>query len=175
MTWCLHDPHAGYYATRPALGESGDFITAPLVSQMFGELLGLWAAEAWSRMGRPARVILAEAGPGDGTLMSDALRAARLEPAFLAAAELYLIETSPVLMKAQAERLGVGPLSPRWVTPCRSCRRTRPLILLANELLDCLPARQFVRTAKGWAERVVGWTRTAPWPSGSPPNRWGTP
>jgi len=156
MSWCLHDPQAGYYATRPKLGESGDFVTAPLVSQMFGELLGLWAAEAWSRMGRPARVILAEAGPGDGTLMSDALRAARLEPAFLAAADLYLIETSPVLMKAQAERLGVGPLAPRWVHALSQLPTDAPLILLANELLDCLPARQFVKTAKGWAERMVG-------------------
>jgi SAM-dependent MidA family methyltransferase len=101
-------------------------------------------------------VILAEAGPGDGTLMSDALRAARLEPAFLAAADLYLIETSPVLMKAQAERLGVGPLAPRWVHALSQLPTDAPLILLANELLDCLPARQFVRTARGWAERLVG-------------------
>ncbi len=156
MTACLHDPHGGYYATRPALGEGGDFITAPLVSQMFGELLGLWAAETWSRMGRPARVILAEAGPGDGTLMSDALRAARLEPAFLAAADLYLIETSTILMKAQAERLGVGSVSPRWVQALADLPDDAPLILIANELLDCLPARQFVRTDRGWAERMVG-------------------
>ncbi len=91
MTWRLHDPLEGYYATRPALGEDGDFITAPLVSQMFGELLGLWAVAVWRGMGAPARFILAEAGPGDGTLMSDALRAARLDPAFLQAAELCLI------------------------------------------------------------------------------------
>lgn len=156
MTFCLHDPQAGYYATRPALGEGGDFITAPLISQMFGELLGLWAAETWSRMGRPARVILAEAGPGDGALMSDALRAARLEPAFLAAADLYLIETSPVLMRTQAERLGVGPISPRWIGSLADLPDDAPLILIANELLDCLPVRQFVRTDKGWAERMVG-------------------
>jgi SAM-dependent MidA family methyltransferase len=156
MTVCLHDPRAGYYATRPALGEGGDFITAPLVSQMFGELLGLWAAETWGRMGRPARVILAEAGPGDGTLMSDALRAARLEPAFLAAADLYLIETSLVLRKAQAERLGVGPLSPHWIEALSDLPSDAPLILIANELLDCLPARQFIKTDKGWAERMVG-------------------
>ena len=75
MVACLHDPQDGYYATRPALGEGGDFITAPLVSQMFGELLGLWTAEVWFRLGRPDRVLLVEAGPGDGTLMVDALRA----------------------------------------------------------------------------------------------------
>lgn len=156
MTWRLHDPQEGYYATRPALGEDGDFITAPLVSQMFGELLGLWAVETWRRLGRPQRVILAEAGPGDGTLMSDALRAARLDPAFLAAAELFLIETSPVLRAAQAERLAGGPLAPRWLDGLPQLPDDAPLILVANELLDCLPARQFVKTPRGWAERMVG-------------------
>src|SRR6202000_128480 len=92
MTRCLHDPLDGYYATRPALGERGDFITAPLVSQMFGELIGLWLVEAWVGLGAPARFVLVEAGPGDGTLMADLLRAARLDPAFLRAAELWLVE-----------------------------------------------------------------------------------
>ena len=85
MTACLHDPAAGYYATRPALGEDGDFITAPMISQMFGELIGLWAVETWRGIGAPARVLLVEAGPGAGVLMADALRAARLDPAFIAA------------------------------------------------------------------------------------------
>src|SRR5579864_4757983 len=82
MTLCLHDPDHGYYAARPRLGEAGDFITAPLISQMFGELLGLWAAEAWERLGAPPRVQLVELGPGDGTMMRDVLRAARAAPAF---------------------------------------------------------------------------------------------
>ena len=94
MTLCLHDPEFGYYATRPALGEAGDFITAPLVSQMFGELIGLWALDAWERMGRPSPFRLIEMGPGDGTLMSDALKAARVVPDFLKAADLRLVETS---------------------------------------------------------------------------------
>jgi NADH dehydrogenase [ubiquinone] 1 alpha subcomplex assembly factor 7 len=156
MTACLHDPQDGYYAVRPALGEGGDFITAPLVSQMFGELLGLWAAEVWSRLGRPSRVLLVEAGPGDGSLMSDALRAARLEPAFLAAAQLYLVETSPVLIEAQGHRLASGPLAPRWAASLSDVPDDAPLIVIANELLDCLPARQFVRAQRGWAERMVG-------------------
>jgi SAM-dependent MidA family methyltransferase len=156
MTACLHEPQGGYYATRPALGEGGDFVTAPLVSQMFGELIGLWAAEVWSRLGRPSRVLLVEAGPGDGTMMSDALRAARLEPAFLAAADLYLIETSPVLARAQARTLAAAPLSPTWAPALADLPDDAPLILIANELLDCLPARQFVRTESGWAERMVG-------------------
>ena len=156
MTACLHDPQDGYYATRPALGEGGDFITAPLVSQMFGELLGLWAAEVWVRLGRPDRVLLVEAGPGDGTLMSDALRAARLAPGFLDAVKLVLVETSPPLIEVQRARLAGGPAEPAWAASLAELPDGAPVILLANELLDCLPARQFVRTAKGWAERVVG-------------------
>lgn len=154
MTACLHDPEFGYYATRPALGEDGDFVTAPLISQMFGELIGLWAVETWSRMGRPRPFRLVEAGPGDGTLMSDMLRAARLEPAFVEAAELWLVEISEPLRRRQAERLAGAPLAPRWSSDLPE--GDGPLVLVANELLDCLPARQFVRGAAGWAERVVG-------------------
>jgi SAM-dependent MidA family methyltransferase len=154
MLRCLHDPVDGYYATRPALGERGDFITAPLVSQMFGELVGLWLAETWRGMGKPPRVILAEAGPGDGTLMSDILRAARLAPTFVAACEIWLIETSEPLRRRQAERL--ADAAPRWAASLAALPDDAPLLLVANEFLDCLPARQFQRTAAGWGERVVG-------------------
>ena len=106
VTRCLHDPKGGYYATRPALGEGGDFITAPLVSQMFGELIGLWAVEVWSRLGAPGRVRLVEVGPGDGTLISDALRAARLVPGFLEAVDLILIEPSAPLRTAASSTSG---------------------------------------------------------------------
>jgi SAM-dependent MidA family methyltransferase len=153
FTRCLHDPRDGYYAMRPDLGAGGDFITAPLVSQMFGELIGLWAVETWTRMGRPAPFRLVEMGPGDGTLISDLLRAGRLEPAFLAAAEVWLVEVSEPLRAKQAARLGEGP---RWVGRLDEVPAGAPMILVANELLDCLPARQFVRTEGGWAERVIG-------------------
>jgi SAM-dependent MidA family methyltransferase len=156
MTACLHDPQDGYYATRPRLGERGDFITAPLVSQMFGELLGLWAAEVWFRLGRPDRVLLVEAGPGDGTLMSDALRAARHAPGFLEAVKLVLVETSPPLIEAQRARLAGGPVEPAWASSILELPDGAPVILISNELLDCLPAHQFVRAPKGWAERMVG-------------------
>ncbi len=156
MSRCLHDPAHGYYATRPRLGADGDFITAPLVSQMFGELIGLWCAETWARMGRPARVILAEVGPGDGTLMSDALRALRLAPEFLQAAELWLVETSPPLRHRQAEALAGAAPQPRWAGKVQDLPADAPVILVANEVLDCLPARQFVRVEGGWAERMVG-------------------
>ena len=158
VTRCLHDPKGGYYATRPALGERGDFITAPMVSQMFGELLGLWAVETWQRLGAPEKVRLVEVGPGDGTLMSDALRAARLSPDFLEAAELILIEPSLPLRREQEKRLSDADLLPRWVSALHKIDTDAPVILIANEVLDCLPARQFVRTEGGWAERRIGVT-----------------
>ena len=154
MARCLHDLQDGYYATRPALGAAGDFITAPLVSQMFGELIGLWLVESWRGLGEPARVVLCEAGPGDGTLMSDVLRAARLAPAFGAACEVWLLETSEPLRRVQAERL--ADAAPRWAASLAELPTDAPMLLVANELLDCLPARQFQRTASGWAERMVG-------------------
>ncbi|TAJ72357.1 MAG: class I SAM-dependent methyltransferase [Phenylobacterium sp.] len=154
MTACLHDPQDGYYATRPALGEGGDFITAPLVSQMFGELVGVWAISAWQAMGAPSPFVLVEMGPGDGTLMGDVLRAAgRLSPAFLEAADVWLVETSEPLAALQRERLGGAA---HWARALDEVPGGSPMILIANELLDCLPVRQFVRTATGWAEQVVG-------------------
>lgn len=153
FTRCLHDPRDGYYATRPGLGAGGDFITAPLVSQVFGELIGLWTIETWTRLGRPAPFRLVEMGPGDGALMSDLLRAGRLDPEFLAAAEVWLVEVSAPLRASQAARLGEAP---RWVGRLDEVPGGAPMILIANELLDCLPARQFVRTKGGWAERVIG-------------------
>ncbi|HYG26345.1 MAG TPA: SAM-dependent methyltransferase [Caulobacteraceae bacterium] len=152
MHRCLHDPRDGYYATRPALGEAGDFITAPLVSQMFGELIGLWAAEVWMRLGSPAKVRLVEVGPGDGTLMSDMLRAARAAPGFLDAAEVWLVETSEPLKARQRNRLG----ELNWAADLAGVPSGAPTILIANELLDCLPTDQIVWTGEGWAERVIG-------------------
>lgn len=154
MTRCLHDPLDGYYATRPALGERGDFITAPLVSQMFGELLGLWAAEMWAAMGSPPRVRLVELGPGDGTMMSDMLRAAKAAPGFLAAAEVWLVDQSDPLRAAQARTLKEHDI--RWAARLEELPADLPLIILGNEFLDCLPVNQFVNTAGGWRERRVG-------------------
>ena len=156
VTRCLHDPRDGYYATRPRLGPGGDFITAPLVSQMFGELIGLWAVETWRRLEAPDRFHLIEVGPGDGTLMADALRAARIDPAFLEACDLVLIEPSAPLRAAQERMLADADRPPRWARALEAFEPDSPLILIANEVLDCLPARQFVRTEDGWAERRVG-------------------
>ena len=156
MHACLHDPVDGYYATRPDLGEKGDFITAPLVSQMFGELIGLWAVETWRGLGSPSPFRLVEVGPGDGTLMSDLLRAARLVPEFLAACELWLVEVSEPLMRLQMEILAKAPLTPTWAQRIADIPEGAPIILIANELLDCLPARQFVQAPTGWVEKLVG-------------------
>ena len=193
MEACLHDPAGGYYATRPALGAGGDFVTAPLVSQMFGELLGLWSVAAWMAMGRPQAVRWVELGPGDGTLIADARRAAaRAAPAFAAAADLVLVETSAPLRGLQGEALGGalggalgrsrGGAPPRWVDRLEAVEGGAPLIVLANEFLDCLPARQFVRTGGGWAERRVGLATgggfrfgLAPPPSGFAPPPWAQP
>ncbi len=123
---------------------------------MFGELIGLWAVETWSRLGAPERFRLVEVGPGDGTLMDDALRAARVMPGFHEACDLILIEPSDPLRAVQERRLADADVSPRWVRSLDAIETDAPVILIANEVLDCLPARQFVKTEDGWAERRVG-------------------
>jgi SAM-dependent MidA family methyltransferase len=153
MAACLYDPQDGYYTTRPALGPDGDFLTAPLISQMFGELLGVWAGASWGQMGAPPALRLVEIGPGDGTLMSDLLRAARHVPGFLDAADVWLVEVSEPLRARQARALG-GDV--RWAGSLSEVPGGAPMLIVANELLDCLPTRQFVRTAVGWAEQVIG-------------------
>ena len=154
MTVCLHDPEQGYYATRPALGAMGDFITAPHVSQMFGELLGLWAADVWVRLGGPDCVRLVELGPGDGTMMSDMLRAARAVPGFIEALDIWLIESSPPLRSAQAGALAGTPV--RWARDLAALPSGSPCILIANEFLDCLPIEQWIRRGEQRHLRRVG-------------------
>jgi SAM-dependent MidA family methyltransferase len=152
MALCLGHPEHGYYMTRDPFGAAGDFTTAPEVSQMFGELVGLALALAWEEQGRPDPFVLAELGPGRGTLMMDALRATRRVPGFHAAARLWLVEMSPVLRAAQAARLAPH-------APIRAERFAdlpdAALFLVANEFFDALPVRQFLRTHRGWQERQV--------------------
>lgn len=140
--------NAAYYATRDPFA---DFTTSPEITQVFGELLGLWAAVTWEAMGRPSPVLLAECGPGRGTLMADALRAVdAVAPAFRAALRLHLVETSPRLRAIQAAKLPDA----EWHEDV-SGLPAGPLLLLANEFLDALPIRQFVRRGAGWTERFV--------------------
>ena len=152
MQEALLHPRLGYYTTRDPLGARGDFITAPEVSQVFGELIGLWCADAWDKMGRPGRIVLAELGPGRGTLMADALRALRAVPDLGRALSLHLVETSPVLRRSQAALLAGA--SPSWHDSIAGLPEG-PLILIANEFLDALPIRQLVRGERFWHERVV--------------------
>jgi len=154
MAICLHDPKDGYYATRPGLGATGDFITAPEISQMFGELIGLWALQVWRALGGPSRVVLAELGPGSGALASDLMRAARLDPDFLQAVELWLVEASPVLRQRQSQRLSAH--GPSFAAGIEGLPTDAPLIVVGNEFLDCFGARAFVRKGGAWAERRIG-------------------
>jgi len=153
MVEALLHPRYGYYTTRDPLGQAGDFTTAPEISQMFGELLGLCLAVAWQSQGSPAPFVLAELGPGRGTLMADALRATRGVPGFHAAMQLVLIEMSPVLQARQAALLHA--YAPRHLRSATDLPQA-PLFLLANEFFDALPIRQFQRTGHAWAERLVG-------------------
>ena len=152
MAEALGHPRLGYYMTRDPLGGEGDFITAPEVNQIFGELIGLWALEGWRAMGSPAPFTLAEFGPGRGTLMADALRAARLVPDFEAAAQLALVETSPALRARQAALLGGH--DPVWYEHVAQLP-PGPLIAMANEFLDALPLHQFQFQCGHWHERMV--------------------
>ncbi len=155
MTLALHDPLNGYYATRDPLGAAGDFITAPEISQMFGELLGLWLAQCWHDQGKPARPRLVELGPGRGTLLRDALRAMKLMPAFREQLEIVLVEMSPALRHVQETTLKDCGVTLRWVESFGALAADRPLFLIANEFFDALPIRQYVRTERGWCERMV--------------------
>jgi len=154
MTLCLTHPEHGYYTTHNPLGAAGDFITAPEVSQMFGELIGLWAAAAWRAMGSPANVRLVELGPGRGTLMRDALRAAKVMPDFRAALVVHLVEISPILETLQREAFIASDVPLTWHRSLADVPEG-PLIVIANEFVDALPVHQAVMCADGWHERVV--------------------
>ena len=154
MELALAHPEFGYYMNRDPFGASGDFTTAPEISQMFGELIGLWAAEVWAAMGAPNPVRLIEFGPGRGTLMSDALRAARIVPEFRAALDVTLIETSPKLAEIQYETLAHCGAPVAW-QPSLAEAPEGPAIFIANEFLDALPVRQYVMSGGRWRERTV--------------------
>jgi NADH dehydrogenase [ubiquinone] 1 alpha subcomplex assembly factor 7 len=155
MALCLGHPRHGYYMTRDPLGAAGDFTTAPEISQVFGELIGVWAASTWQAMGCPTPIRLVEFGPGRGTLMADCVRAAAALPTFRTALDIHLVETSPVLTARQRETLGAAGVAAFWHAGLDTVP-AGPTILVANEFLDALPVRQFVMTDIGWRERVVG-------------------
>ncbi|MGO9983542.1 MAG: class I SAM-dependent methyltransferase [Rhodomicrobium sp.] len=157
MESCLYDPEHGYYKKKEAVGRSGDFITAPEISQVFGELIGLWAGETWRLMGQPAAIRLIELGPGRGTLTADAVRALRVLPGFLKSVTVHLIESSGPLRLAQEAALATIPCPIFWHGRIEQVPGGASIVI-ANEFLDCLPVRQFAfdEAEQVWRERLVG-------------------
>jgi NADH dehydrogenase [ubiquinone] 1 alpha subcomplex assembly factor 7 len=160
MTVCLLDPVQGYYPTRDPLGADGDFITAPEISQMFGEVLGLWCVQSWIDMGRPDSFHLIEYGPGRGIMMSDMLRSASLDAGFKAAVQVWLIEASAALEAVQGRTLAAAGVPIQWAARLEDIP-AGPSLIIGNEFLDCLPIQQLIcddpfAGKKGWVERRVG-------------------
>ncbi len=153
MGLCLSHPRHGYYTTGRPIGAEGDFITAPEISQMFGELIGFFIVNLWQQMGQPTSFTLLELGPGRGTLMQDALRAASKADGFENALHLQLFESNALLKGEQEKRLGA--YSPYWASEI-DVVSDDPIFVIANEFFDALPIRQFVKTDDGWHERLVG-------------------
>ncbi|MCR6735593.1 MAG: SAM-dependent methyltransferase [Afipia sp.] len=153
MQICLTHPEYGYYLKRDPLGRDGDFTTAPEISQMFGELVGLWAASVWNAMGMPQEVKFIELGPGRGTMMADALRAVRILPAFHEAISVHLVEASPTLRDKQREKLAETAYV-EWYDSIDDVPEG-PAIILANEFFDALPIHQAIKQDDGWHERVI--------------------
>jgi NADH dehydrogenase [ubiquinone] 1 alpha subcomplex assembly factor 7 len=154
MRLVLTHPHYGYYIARDSIGAGGDFVTAPEISQMFGELIGLWMATVWQQMGAPENVRIIELGPGRGTLMLDALRAAKTVKNFQAAIVLHFVEISPRLKELQQRRLEDADIPMLWHAALVEVP-SGPCIIVANEFIDALPVHQAVKQADGWHERVV--------------------
>lgn len=154
MALCLFDHEHGYYTTRDPFGARGDFITAPEVSQMFGELIGLWVSAVWRQMGAPENVRLIELGPGRGTLMNDALRAVQIVPEFRAAVVVHLVEASPLLQAQQEKVLEGAGVPVFWHATLEEVPKG-PSIIFANEFFDALPVNQAIKTDRGWHERRV--------------------
>lgn len=153
MNLCLGDPVAGYYMTRDPFGNAGDFTTAPEISQMFGELIGIWLISAWKALGSPSSTRLVELGPGRGTLMSDCLRSLALAPELMRGLEIDMVDMSPTLIAEQQKTLSNAPCPVHWhsALPSSKC----PTLLVANEFFDALPVHILVKTETGVAERHV--------------------
>ncbi len=153
MALCLTYPRQGYYSEGDPLGAGGDFITAPEISQMFGELIGFFVVNLWQQLGEPRSFTLLELGPGRGTLLEDALRVAAHAEGFLDAVHVQLFEANTALRTQQQARL--GQYNPYWADEIDAVSGD-PLFVVANEFFDALPIRQFVRTDDGWHERMIG-------------------
>ncbi len=155
MQVAVSDKHLGYYAQKDPFGAGGDFITSPEISQMFGELMGVWCAHYWQQMGSPANFVMAELGPGRGTLMKDLLRGSRHVKGFHAAMEIHLVETSPLLREKQQQMLLGENMPKAYWHESFSALPEKPMLLIANEFFDALPIHQFVRSKQEWCEKIL--------------------
>ena len=154
MELCLYDKEFGYYNTKDPFGAKGDFVTAPEISQMFGELIGAWCFEVWNRLGTPSTVNLIELGPGQGTLMSDLLRTINLDPTFMKAIDLHLVETSPKLSDLQQNILKKHNIPMTWHHHITEVPEN-PSIIIANEFFDAFPIQQYIHDSGDWYEQIV--------------------
>lgn len=155
MRLCLTHPTLGYYKKADPLGAKGDFVTAPEISQLFGEMIGIWLANTWTSLGAPKAFDLVELGPGRGTLLADALRVIKNVPGMIDAMRLALVETNPALIEKQKNLL--TPFTPIWVTELSQLDdHTTPILMVANEFFDALPIRQFIKKDGTWHERLIG-------------------
>ncbi|MFZ0694546.1 MAG: SAM-dependent methyltransferase [Alphaproteobacteria bacterium] len=172
MAAALSDPEFGYYARRMPLGAEGDFVTAPDISQMFGELIGLWCVDLFEQLGSPEILRVVELGPGRGTLVADLWRVAAIRPEFQNAARLRLVEMNPTLRMLQ--KTALQGVAAEWHTTFAAAAASdrsaqdgaaqdgaAPLIVIANEFFDALPVHQLVKTGSGWRERMVGFDSAA--------------
>jgi NADH dehydrogenase [ubiquinone] 1 alpha subcomplex assembly factor 7 len=155
MTHVLAHPQYGYYMTRDPFGETGDFTTAPEISQIFGEMVAVWLYEAWRKCGAPTAFYLVECGPGRGTLMADMVRVLSRMPDFVSGAEIVLVEMSPVLKAKQERALKECGMAVRWVADFTDIPIDKPVFVIANEFLDALPVHQLCLQDGQWMERVV--------------------
>ena len=155
MSICLGDVHSGYYTTAQPFGRDGDFITAPEISQMFGELIGIWCVTMWRNLGKPVNFNLVEMGPGTGILMADLLRASAIDAEFSKAVHVHLVEISSSLRELQAKALSRFDVQVNWLDTVQDVGPL-PTIFIGNEFLDALPFRQYVKSRSRWGERVIG-------------------
>ncbi|MFA7275484.1 MAG: SAM-dependent methyltransferase [Pseudobdellovibrionaceae bacterium] len=151
---CLSHPQHGYYIKQDPFGPAGDFTTAPEISQLFGEMVGMWVTLQLARLGKPSKVYLVECGPGRGTLMADIMRFLRFDPAALASLSIHLVETSPALRAKQRDMLAAYNVT--WHDDLSGLPTDAPVLIIGNEFLDALPIRQYIRTSGAWHERLVG-------------------
>uniref|UniRef100_A0A2P2L2W5 Protein arginine methyltransferase NDUFAF7 n=1 Tax=Rhizophora mucronata TaxID=61149 RepID=A0A2P2L2W5_RHIMU len=173
MEEVLTNPKAGFYINRDVFGAEGDFITSPEVSQMFGEMIGVWAMCLWEQMGRPQKVNLVELGPGRGTLMADLLRGLSKFKSFTESLHINMVECSPTLQELQyhslkctdgddssgnVEKINISTLAGipvSWHTSLEQVPSGLPTIIIAHEFYDALPVHQFQRASRGWCEKMV--------------------